>query len=141
MIKTYDELIAFPTFKERFEYCRLGGSVGKETFGVRRWLNQVFYKGALWRDTIRPDVIARDLGRDLALQGCDIGELIIVHHLNPITDWDIQNHSEKLTDLNNLVCVSLDTHNAIHYGDFSKASSYSFVERSPNDTCPWRKNE
>lgn len=141
MIRTYRELITIPTFEERFRYCKLDGELGVETFGVKRWLNQVFYKSYLWRNEIRPEIISRDLGRDLAVPMCDIGNYIIVHHLNPISEDDIKDHSDKLTDFDNLICVSLGTHNAIHYGNINSAPSYATLERSPNDTCPWRKHE
>lgn len=138
MIRTYTELIQFPTFLERYRYLRLGGQIGRETFGADRWINQDFYLSREWKD-IRQEVIARDLG-DLAIpdQGFGSRETIYVHHMNPITIDDIRNHSEFLLDPEYLIACSYDTHSAIHYGDESFLHLVEFVRRTPNDTCPWR---
>ena len=115
-IRTYSELIALPTFEERYQYLRLDGRVGKETFGFDRWLNQRFYKDPEWR-SIRDDVIIRDNGCDLGIEGRDIRSLIIVHHMNPITQEDILERRSILLDPENLICVTDRTHKAIHYGN------------------------
>ena len=138
-IRTYGELIQLPTFKERFEYLRLDGVVGEQTFGAQRYLNQKFYqKSPEWK-RIRRKVIMRDMGRDMALEGYDIFGTIIVHHLNPITLDDINNLTDLLLNPDYLVCVKPSTHNAIHYGDETVLRTNVVVERKPNDTCPWRK--
>lgn len=137
MIKTYQELIHIPTFKERFEYLKLPGIVGKETFGHNRYLNQDFYTSNEWK-RIRSFVIARDLGRDLGVEGYDLYNGLVVHHINPITMDDIINHSDIVFDPENLITTCLKTHNAIHYGDFSQVVDTTYVPRQPNDTCPWR---
>lgn len=135
-IKTYSELITFRTFEERYQYCRLGGQVGIETFGFDRYLNQVFYHSAEWKK-FRSEMIVRDLGCDLGIDGRDILGTVILHHLNPIDMNDIINRRiEVLLNPENVICVSLRTHNAIHYGDDSLLIT-EFTERSANDTCPW----
>lgn len=136
MIKTYQELIHIPTFKERFEYLKLPGNVGKETFGHGRFLNQDFYNSREWK-RVRSFVIARDLGRDLGVEGYDLFDGLVVHHINPITMNDIINHSDLILDPENLITTCLKTHNAIHYGDSSQVVNI-YVPRQPNDTCPWR---
>lgn len=140
MIRTYTEMASLPTFEERFEYLRLNGQVGKETFGYDRWLNQKFYHlDKDWKN-IRRKVIIRDNGCDLAFYDRPIpnGARILIHHINPITIEDIQTRSPKLFDLENLVCTMDSTHNAIHYGDESLIQASSPTIRLPNDTCPWR---
>lgn len=137
IIKTYSELIALPTFEERFRYLRLRGAVGEDTFGFDRYLNQTFYRSAEWK-RVRDLVIIRDNGCDLALEGHEIYGKILIHHMNPITVKDIRTASEFLLNPDYLICVTHATHNAIHYGDehlLVKAP----IERTPNDTCPWRK--
>lgn len=136
MIRTYDELILLPTFKERFEYLRLDGEVGAETFSFDRVFNQMFYKSAEWR-RIRHQVIVRDNGCDLAVPGCDMFDKILVHHMNPITVTDIKEATEYLMNPNYLICVSQETHNAIHYGSFETAKDYTVTERKPGDTKLW----
>ena len=138
MIKSYSELITLPTFEERYRYLRLGGTVGEETFGYDRYLNQVFYTSKLWRD-FRRDIIVRDLGCDLGISDREIGGLIMIHHLNPISLDDIlKRNLEVLVNPENAICVSHNTHQAIHYGDESLLI-IAPVERSKNDTCPWRR--
>lgn len=137
MIRTYSELIALPTFEERYEYVRLGGRIGDETFGSDRYINQTFYTSYEWR-RFRRDIIVRDMGCDLAMEDREIGGLIVIHHLNPITVDDIWRRSEFLMNPEYVVCVSDNTHKAIHYGDESLLITAP-VERYKNDTCPWRR--
>ena len=129
-------MIKFNNFLDRFEYLSLGGKVGEETFGHNRWLNQHFYKSKEWRD-FRREIILRDRGCDLATDEFDIYGKIIVHHLNPIKKDDIVNHSYKLIDPENAVCVSHNTHEAIHYGDRNLLAIEPAI-RKPNDMIPWR---
>lgn len=136
-IKTYSELITFPTFKERYRYLRIGGVVGQETFGFDRYLNQLFYKSPEWL-SVRDQVIFRDSGCDLGIPGREIYSKILVHHMNPITKEDILKRSDLLLDPEYLICTVKRTHDAIHYGDDSILWSDP-VERSRNDTCPWKK--
>lgn len=138
IIRTYSELITFPTFEERFKYLQLEGSVGKDTFGYDRYLNQLFYKTAEWK-RLRQDLIIRDNGCDLGVEGREIYGRIIIHHLNPITKDDIVRRTEYLLNPDFLICTTHNTHNAIHYGDESLLIT-SPVERSKNDTCPWKRN-
>lgn len=135
-IKTYSELIALPTFEERYEYLRLNGRVGEDTFGFDRYLNQNFYRSAEWRRT-RDRVIVRDNGCDLAIDDRIIYGKILIHHMNPITDKDLFNLSDILLDPEYLICVSHNTHNAIHYGDGERLVKDPIV-RTKNDTCPWK---
>lgn len=136
-IKTYSELITIPTFEERYEYLRLQGRVGEETFGFDRWLNQVFYRTKEWK-TVRDKVIVRDCGCDLAMLDREIQGRILVHHMNPILTRDIVNRTEFLLNPEYLICTSKNTHDAIHYGD-SELLITMPIERSRNDTCPWRR--
>lgn len=135
-IRTYSELITIPTFKERFEYLRLGGRVGEETFGFDRYLNQSFYKSPEWR-SVRDQVIIRDAGCDLAMEGHEIFGKILVHHMNPISMEDIVHRTKYLLDPEYLICTIKNTHDAIHYGDGSLLITGP-IERTKNDTCPWR---
>ena len=135
-IKTYSELITIPTFEERFEYLQLKGSVGKDTFGYDRHLNQVLYRSPEWK-RLRNQIIIRDCGCDLACDGYDIYGKVLIHHLNPITVEDVLARSRKVFDPDNLVCVSHNTHNAIHYGDVGLLVTGPII-RTKNDTCPWR---
>ena len=135
-IRTYSELITIPTFKERFEYLQLKGSVGKDTFGYDRHLNQVLYRSPEWK-RLRNQIIIRDCGCDLACEGYDIHSKVLIHHLNPITVEDVLARSRKVFDPDNLVCVSHNTHNAIHYGDVDLLATGPLI-RTKNDTCPWR---
>lgn len=134
---TYTELSKIKTFEERFEYLKLGGVVGKETFGFDRYLNQTFYKSVEWR-RIRNRVIVRDNGCDLGIPGREIHDRIIIHHMNPIEIDDIHKISEILMNPEYLICTTHNTHNAIHYGDESLLIGLP-KERSMYDTCPWRK--
>ena len=137
MNRSYRELIKFDTFIERFNYLKLNGSVGKETFGYSRYLNQQLYHSEQWKRTKR-QVIIRDEGCDLGILDRQILNGIIIHHINPITEEDICNGSAKLFDMDNLICVSRETHDAIHYGDSSLLIPNEPVIRTKNDTCPWR---
>ena len=135
-IKTYSELITLPTFEERFRYLRLRGAVGEDTFGFDRYLNQVFYRSAEWK-RVRDLVIIRDNGCDLALNGYEIHGKILIHHMNPISLEDIERKTDFLLDPEFLISTSLNTHNAIHYGDESLLIIAPTI-RTRNDTCPWK---
>lgn len=136
-IRTYSELILLPTFEERYEYLRIGGRVGEETFGFDRYLNQIFYKDPEWL-AARDEVIIRDNGCDLGIPGREIYSRILVHHMNPITKEDIIKRSKFLLDPEYLITTMKRTHDAIHYGDESLLLKDP-IERSRNDTCPWRR--
>lgn len=138
-LRTYSELITLPTFEERFEYLKLNGKVGNDTFGFDRYLNQVFYRSKEWK-RVRNQVILRDNGCDLAIDDRQIFDRIYIHHMNPLLPDDIVNRSSYLLNPEYLICVSFDTHNAIHYGDASLLPKTQVIERSPNDTAPWRLN-
>ena len=135
MNKSYSELLTFPTFKGRFEYLKLSGSVGLETFGSSRWLNQDFYHTREWRN-IRNHIIMRDNGCDLADPDREIMGRIYIHHINPITEGELYHSSSSLLDPENLICVSFDTHNAIHYGDYNLIAK-DYIPRQPGDTKLW----
>ncbi len=136
MIKTYSELITLPTFEERYRYLKLSGAVGKDTFGFKRWLNQEFYHSDEWL-RFRNKIVIRDNGCDLAFQGFEINESVLIHHLNPITYEDILNRNPCIFDPDNVVCTKLSTHNAIHYGSEGLLINRPVV-REKNDTCPWK---
>ena len=136
-MKSYSELITLPTFKERFEYLKLDGAVGIETFGFDRYLNQKFYRSPEWR-RVKRLVTIRDNGCDLGIDDIPIGGRIYIHHINPITIDDIKNRNPLILDPEYLISVSFDTHNAIHYGDESILQGKRQIERLPNDTCLWR---
>ena len=136
MNRTYLQLIEFETFEERFEYLRLDGFVGAETFGSSRQLNQVLYQSYEWKK-IRDMIILRDNGCDLGIEGRDIFEHAYIHHLNPITKKQILDRDPILFDPNNLITVSYQTHQAIHYGDKS-ILLLDPIERFANDVAPWR---
>lgn len=139
MIRTYTELIQLPDFISRYEYLRLGGKVGEDTFGFDRWINQDFYTSKEWR-RFRREIISRDLGCDLACKDRPFlqGETVIIHHMNPIDKNDILNHTEFLMDPEYVIATSSETHNAIHYGDRSLLKVFEPVVRKQNDQCPWR---
>ena len=137
-IRTYEELSKLKTFEERYEYLKLDGSVGEETFGFDRYLNQKFYKYDPDWKKVRDEVIFRDNGCDLGIEGREINGLILVHHMNPITKDDILKRSKFLLDPEYLICTIKNTHDAIHYGDESLLPMEP-IERSLNDTCPWRR--
>ena len=135
-IKTYSELIMIPTFEGRYEYLKLGGQVGVETFGFDRYLNQAFYKSDEWL-SVRDYVIARDNGCNLGVEGYEIYGRILIHHMNPITKEDILQRSKFLLDPEYLITTVKRTHDAIHYGNNSIIFEAP-IERRKNDTCPWR---
>lgn len=137
-MRAYSELITLPTFKERFEYLRLKGEVGRDTFGFDRYLNQAFYRSLEWK-AIRNQVIIRDENCDLGLPGNDIYGQVIVHHMNPIMLKDLKDEelSKLILDPEYLICTTLDTHNAIHYGGEPKALHSDPIVRTANDTKLW----
>lgn len=137
MIRTYSDLSKLTTFEERFRYLKLNGSVGESTFGFNRYLNQVFYKSIAWK-RIRDEVILRDNGCDLGIDGRGIYGQVVIHHMNPITVEDIETESKFLIDPEYLIATTHNTHNAIHYGDESLLVMPP-VERTKNDTCPWKQ--
>ena len=136
-MRTYSELITIPTFLGRYDYLRLDGIVGKETFGLDRYLNQVFYqRSPEWRH-VRREVILRDNGCDLGIEGHEIYDKVLVHHMNPLRKEDIFNNTEYLLDPEFLITVSFNTHQAIHYGN-KEILKAILTERKPGDTCLWR---
>lgn len=136
MIRTYHELKHLQSFEERFEYLKLGGCIGEDIFGFDRFLNQQFYRSQKWK-TIRDQVIVRDNGCDLGLDGFNIYGKIIIHHMNPIRVEDILDVTDYLLNPDYLICTSLETHNAIHYGNIDNLSKMP-IQRTKNDMCPWR---
>lgn len=136
IIKTYSELITLPTFEERFEYLKLNGRVGENTFGSKRYLNQILYKTPQWLSR-RDDIIIRDNGCDLGVPGREIMGRILVHHIDPITIEDVLNENPKVFDPENLIAIAHMTHEAVHYGDIDILVRDP-IERTRNDTCPWR---
>ena len=135
-IRTYSQLMQLQTFEERYDYLKLGGVVGEDTFGFDRYLNQNFYRSREWK-RVRDEVIMRDNGCDLGIDGHEIRGKILIHHMNPITSEDIHRVSDYLLNPEYLICVTHRTHNAIHYGDESLIVAAP-IERTQNDTCPWR---
>lgn len=134
--KCYAGVIKLNTFDERFEYLQLHGLVGEETFGYSRYLNQILYRSPEWK-ALRQQVILRDRGCDLAMDGYEICGKILIHHIRPISLQDIEERDPKVFDMNNLITVSFMTHQAIHYGSKELLLSDP-VERRPNDQAPWR---
>lgn len=135
MIRTYDELIKLKTFEERYEYLRLGGSVGRSTFGFDRYLNQMLYTSSRWR-SLRDHIIIRDNACDLGIKDREILSKIIIHHMNPITPDDIRYARDHVFDPELLISTSSNTHNAIHFGDDSLLYRLP-PERRPGDTSLW----
>lgn len=137
IIRTYSELIKFPTFEERYRYLRLGGRVGEDTFGFDRYLNQAFYTSDEWR-SLRDYIIVRDKCCDLGIPDREIHGRVLIHHMNPITVDDILKQSEFLLNPEYLITTVKSTHDAIHYGN---ENSLLIVppERTRNDTCPWKR--
>lgn len=135
-IRTYSEISLFKTFKERFHYLQLNGAVGEETFGFDRFINQMFYRSQEWK-SVRDFVIIRDGGCDLGIDGREIYGKIFIHHMNPILPRDIETKSNLLLNPEYLITTTLDTHNAIHYGDESLLIGEP-IQRSKNDMCPWK---
>jgi hypothetical protein len=136
MNRTYRELRRLKTFEDRYQYLRLAGIVGESTFGYDRYLNQILYASKRWSNT-RDIVIVRDDGNDLGVEGYEIRGRIIVHHMNPITIEDVELDRDFVYDPEYLICTTINTHNAIHYGDESLLPKLP-IERRKNDTCPWR---
>lgn len=136
-MRTYSELIKLPTFEERFEYLKLNGKVGEDTFGFDRYFNQAMYHSPEWKE-IRRMVLVRDEGCDLAIPDREIYGKILVHHMNPISLKDIEEHNSDIFDPEFLITVSKRTHDAIHYGDESLLIESEPVTRTANDTIPWR---
>lgn len=139
-MRTYTELCRLRTYEERFNYLRLYGNVGNETFGAERYLNQKFYHSMEWRQ-LRNKIILRDNGCDLGLPGYEIYGHIVIHHLEPILCGELKSSDDycRALDAENLICVSQETHRAIHYGGDEFVSSRHAAERRPNDTCPWKQ--
>lgn len=139
LTKTYSDVIKLPTFEERFEYLKLNGRVGEDTFGSRRYLNQTLYTSKEWRD-FRHKIIVRDNGCDLASEDREIPEAvnIVIHHINPISIEDILERRPNIFDPENVITTTKATHDGIHYGGLNTCAS-PFIARSPNDTSPWRK--
>ena len=135
MIRNYAELTQIATFEGRYEYLRLGGRVGADTFGHDRVLNQAFYTSSAWRQ-LRNEIIVRDQGCDLAVDGREISSKILIHHMNPLTVTDVVHGTDNLMDPAFLITVSHNTHNAIHYGDYSMLDD-GYIERLPGDTTLW----
>lgn len=135
MIRTYTELATIDEFEDRFEYLKTSSEVGAETFGFERWLNQRFYTSPEWK-TVRRDVLARDLGCDLGVEGHEIYDVVFVHHMNPITPQQVSDRDPDILNPEYLICVSRPTHNAIHFGGIESIPK-PFVERRPNDTKLW----
>lgn len=138
--KKYREMIRFNNFEDRFNYLKLRGSVGIDTFGFDRYLNQNLYRSDEWKRA-RQQVIARDNGCDLGISGMEISGKIYVHHMNPLTKDDIFESSENLFNPEYLICVSHETHNAIHYGDSSYLERNKTANRTANDMSPWKLKE
>lgn len=136
-LRTYSELIQIPSYIERFRYLKLGGKAGEITFGNERYLNQKLYRSPEWK-RFRSEIIVRDGGYDLAMEGYSITGVILIHHINPITVEDILERRGNVFDPENVISVSKLTHNAIHYGDESLLCIDEIIERRPNDTIPWR---
>lgn len=138
IIRTYSELITLETFEERFLYLKLDGSIGEDTFGFDRYLNQLFYRSPEWKQ-VRNFVITRDMGCDLAIPDHEIiNQQILIHHMNPLTKEDIINKSDYLLNPEYLICATKKTHNAIHYGDERILDQIVPIVRTKNDQCPWR---
>ena len=136
-MRTYDELIRFPTFEERVKYCQTGNFVGHDTLGYDRYLSQIFYSSKEWKD-IRRFVIARDDGCDLACLDRPVDTRVVIHHLNPLSAEDFKKRTKYLLDPKYLITTCHETHEAIHYSSASILVPSILVERKPNDTIPWR---
>lgn len=134
--RTYTEAMQYPEFVDRFSYLKLPGSVGHETFGFHRYMNQAFYTSKLWRH-LRRDIVLRDGACDLGHPDYPIYDKLLVHHINPITEEDLLELSPCVIDPDNLICVSMETHNAIHFGS-GAPRQFSFADRRPDDTTLWK---
>lgn len=135
-MRTYSELVKLQTLAERFDYLKLGGVIGEDTFGFERYLNQNFYRSAVWK-RIRNEIIIRDNGCEMGLEDYPISGRIIIHHMNPVDSDDIIHQRDILLNPEFLICVGNQTHNAIHYGSIDLLPQDP-IERKPNDTCPWK---
>lgn len=138
MSKSYLEMLEFKTYEERFEYLRLNGKIAEDTFGYSRYLNQALYSSPEWK-IVRRKVILRDRGCDLAIEDRPINSRIYIHHINPITQEQILDRDPLIFDLNNLITVTYDTHQAIHYGNVERTKRDVVTVRKPGDTCEWLK--
>lgn len=140
LIRSYTELIKLPTFIERYRYLRLSGKVGEETFGWERYINQKFYNSYEWR-RFREQIIVRDFGCDLADRDHEFidGEIIIIHHMNPINTSDIVKQTDFLINPEYVISCRKRTHDAIHFGSENDLLEYNLAMRSPNDMCPWKQ--
>lgn len=136
MIRCYKDLSRLESFMERYQYLKIHGKVGEETFGLDRYINQSLYKSQRWKN-IRSQVIIRDNGCDLGVDGHEIDRYIVVHHMNPITLEDIEEERDVVFDPEYLICCTSRTHQAIHFGDEGLLPK-DYIERRPNDTCLWR---
>lgn len=136
MFRTYSELKELSTFEDRYEYLRIGGKVGESTFGFDRYLNQEFYRSKEWK-TVRNEVIIRDDGDDLGIEGLEIKKAVYVHHMNPMMIKDLLEDIDKVLNPEFLICTSFKTHEAIHFGDVTKLPEYFPIERKPGDTRLW----
>lgn len=136
IIRSYSELQTFSTFKEKYDYLKLGGIVGESTFGFDRYLNQMFYRDEKWKKA-RRKAIERDNGCDLGDPDYEIHDRIYVHHMNPISVEDVVSRNPIIYNLEFLICCSFTTHEAIHFGDEQMLPQLP-VDRYPGDTCPWR---
>lgn len=134
-LRSYGELRQLHTFEERFDYLKLRGEVGEVTFGFDRWMNQQFYRSREWK-LVRNEVIARDLGTDLGIEGYDIFDRILIHHMNPMTMEDMEDSNPNNLDSDFLITTTHQTHNAIHYGD-ANLLARPLVERRHGDTRMW----
>lgn len=135
-VRNIFDLQRLRTFEERYEYLRCGGQVGIDTFGFDRWLNQTFYKSQAWRNA-RDTVIIRDNGCDLGVPGYEIRGRIYIHHMNPISKEEVLDGHPDIINPNYLICVSFETHQAIHYGDANSLPNNTVIERLPGDTTLW----
>lgn len=137
--KSYSELIRYSSFEDRLNYLILHGSVGFDTFGFDRYLNQAFYKSREWQ-IVKNQIILRDGACDLGVPGYEIpdGVPVFIHHINPITADDVKNHNPILLDPENLITTVFKTHQIIHYGLQNNSQPSLSIDRTPNDTCPWR---
>lgn len=137
VLKSYRDIHSLETFEDRFKYLKLHGTIGSDTFGFDRFLNQKFYRSSEWK-RIRDQVILRDNGCDLGILDRPIYGRIIIHHMNPITSKDLLDLDDYVLDPNYLICVSHDTHNALHYGDELYLTRNEIPIRTKNDTSPWK---
>lgn len=134
-VRSYHEMRRFDTHEDRYEYLKLRASVGTSTFGFDRWINQAFYRSLEWKQ-IRNAVIARDMGLDMGVEGFEIFDKVIIHHMNPMTPEQIEDGDPDILNPEYLICVSHNTHNAIHFGD-KRLLVQPLVERRPGDTNLW----